>query len=168
MALDWDKFWKEQKDEAAARAASGKKGQSKASARRDSGDDERGEDNERRPKRMTTKEVDDYNAKMRADGHRLWPKSDDESPQYTANRLKEEADIKAGRSDVGKPVAEQKKAKQQKTDAQAKTAKLGRKGKWKESQGGKGRAEVSKIAKEMKADGKTGWVTIGGAKINLG
>lgn len=59
-------------------------------------------------------------------------------------------------------------AKQQKKDAQAKTARLGRKGKWKEAQGGKGRAGVAKIAKEMKANGKTGWVTIAGAKINLG
>jgi hypothetical protein len=72
--------------------------------------------------------------------------------------------------DEDKKIAriEKKQNATQKTDAQAKTAKLGRKGKWKESQGGKGRAEVSKIAKEMKADGKTGWVTIGGAKINLG
>ena len=65
-------------------------------------------------------------------------------------------------------IPSNKDNKAQKTDAQAKTAKLGRKGKWKEAQGGPGRAGVAKIAKAMKADGKTGWVTINGAKINLG
>lgn len=72
------------------------------------------------------------------------------------------------RAQVAKLDKQQKASSTQNTDAQAKTARLGRKGKWMEAQGGPGRAGVAKIAKAMKADGKTGWVTINGAKINLG
>ena len=65
-----------------------------------------------------------------------------------------------------KSKAEKQRNKTQKTDAQTKTARFSRKGK--EAQGGNGRSGVAKIAKSMKDSGKTGWVTINGAKINLG
>ena len=59
---------------------------------------------------------------------------------------------------VNIPSNKDNKNKAQKTDAQSKTAKVSK----------RGRSDVDKIAKSMKDKGRTGWVTINGAKINLG
>ena len=62
-----------------------------------------------------------------------------------------------------KALKEAKQTLGQKSDAQSKTAKVSKGGS--RSIGGK---SISKIAQSMKDSGKSGWVTIGGAKINLG
>ena len=60
-------------------------------------------------------------------------------------------------------LADAKKTLGKQGNAQAKTANVPKGGN--RSIGGK---SISKIASEMKSRGKEGWVTIGGAKINLG